>query len=214
MDDMPAKALAIPAAATVRFDPAAPTAALRRPDRAERRLAARLRAEHPDALADVYAAYGRPTFYFLVRLLGDHATAEDVQQQTFAEVWRRGTSYDPSRAGLLSWILTIARSRAIDHLRRRVPEPRDPQGALAAIDAHGAAAAEADALLERTRMAHLLSLLPDEERELLGLRFYGELSQVEIAERTGVALGTVKTRMVRGLERLRELLEAEEGVAP
>ena len=214
MEEMPAEAIAIPATAAPLPRPeVASGRGVRRPDRAERRLVSRLRAEDPDALADVYDRYGRATFGFLVRLLGDRATAEDVQQQTFTEVWRRAAAYDPARAGLLSWILTIARSRAIDHLRRRVPEPRDPQLALAAADDQAGTAAEADALLERARMSHLLSLLPDEERELLGLRFYGELSQAEIAERTGVALGTVKTRMVRGLERLRDLLEAEEGVA-
>jgi RNA polymerase sigma-70 factor (ECF subfamily) len=82
---------------------------------------------------------------------------------------------------------------------------------LALAERDAPAEEELDALLERARMAHYLGLLPDDERELLRLRFFAELSQVEIAERTGIALGTVKTRMVRGLDRLRDLLEAEEG---
>jgi RNA polymerase sigma-70 factor (ECF subfamily) len=102
--------------------------------------------------------------------------------------------------------MTIARSRAIDELRRRVPEP--DEDAVAALAAAGPRAG-ADALAERWRVAHLLTLLPPDEASA-ALRFYAELSQTEIAERTGTPLGTVKTRMVRGLERLRDLVEAED----
>ena len=139
-----------------------------------------------------------------MRLLGDRAAAEDVQQQVFTEVWRRAGDYDPRRAGLLTWLLTIARSRAIDHLRRRVPEPRDPQ-----LPDARAVPADADALLERWRLAHLLGRLPENEHALLRLRFYDELSQSEISAATGIPIGTVKARMVRGLTRLREMIEVE-----
>jgi RNA polymerase sigma-70 factor (ECF subfamily) len=88
-------------------------------DRAERRLAKRLARRDPDALRELYDLHGRATFNFLVRVLGDRAAAEDVQQQVFFEAWERGERYDPERAGLLTWLLTVARSRAIDHLRRR-----------------------------------------------------------------------------------------------
>lgn len=181
----------------------------RRPDRAEQRLAARLRTGDPDALRDVYAAHGSATFGFLLRMLNDRAAAEDVQQQVFTEVWRRAGEYDPARAGLTTWVLTIARSRAIDHLRKRVPEPRDPQGAVTLVDDGAHVPAEADALLDRFRIADLLARLPAEEHALLRMRFYGELSQQEIATATGIPLGTVKSRMVRGLLRLRELIEVE-----
>ena len=194
---------------TLRSPAAAPAATgeregRRRPDRSERRLAARLRAGDPDALADAYRTYGAATFGLLVRLLGDRAAAEDVQQQVFTEVWRRARDYDPRRAGLLTWVLTIARSRAIDHLRRRVPEPRDPQR-----PDPRAVPADADALLERWRMAHLLGRLPESERAVLRMRFYDELSQSEISAATAIPIGTVKARMVRGLTRLREMIEAE-----
>ena len=174
------------------------------PDRSERRLAARLRTGDPDALAEAYRTYGAATFGLLVRLLGDRAAAEDVQQQVFTEVWRRAGDYDPRRAGLLTWVLTIARSRGIDHLRRRVPEPRDPQ-----LPDPRAVPADADELLERWRVAHLLGRLPENERALLRLRFYDELSQSEISAATGIPIGTVKARMVRGLTRLREMIEVE-----
>jgi len=198
---MPVDALTLPAPAPA---PAAADERRRRPDRAERRLAARLRAGDADALADVHEACGAATFGLLVRMLGDRAAAEDVQQQVFTEVWQRAGAYDPRRAGLLTWVLTIARSRAIDHLRRRVPEPRDPQ-----LPDSRTVDAGADALLERWRLAQLLGRLPEAERTLLRLRFYEELSQSEITAATGIPIGTVKARMVRGLTRLREMIEAE-----
>ena len=198
---MPVDALTLPAPAPA---PAAADERRRRPDRAERRLAARLRAGDADALADVHEACGAATFGLLVRMLGDRAAAEDVQQQVFTEVWQRAGAYDPRRAGLLTWVLTIARSRAIDHLRRRVPEPRDPQ-----LPDSRTVDAGADALLERWRLAQLLGRLPEAERTVLRLRFYEELSQSEITAATGIPIGTVKARMVRGLTRLREMIEAE-----
>jgi RNA polymerase sigma-70 factor (ECF subfamily) len=201
MDEMPADALTLPAPAAA---PAAGAARRRRPDRAERRLAARLQAGDADALGDAYDAYGAATFGLLVRMLGDRGAAEDVQQQVFTEVWRRAGDYDPRRAGLVTWVLTIARSRAIDHLRRRVPEPRDPQ-----LPDPRMVEEDADALLERWRVAQLLGRLPEVERALLRLRFYDDLSQSEISAATGIPMGTVKARMVRGLTRLREMIEAE-----
>ncbi len=179
--------------------------------RTEARLARRLKDGDDDALAEVYAQVGPATFGYLLRTLGDRGAAEDVQQQVFTEVWRRAADYDPRKAGLVTWVLMIARSRAIDHLRKRVPEPQDPQAATSEVEAAQDIAGETDALVDRWRMAHYLSRLPGEERLLLQMRFYQELSQTEIADRTGVPLGTVKSRMVSGLNRLRELLEHEEG---
>jgi RNA polymerase sigma-70 factor, ECF subfamily len=174
------------------------------PTRAERRLAAALRTGDAAALEAVHAQYGATAFGYLLHTLRDRAAAEDVYQQVLTEVWRRGAQYDPARASLVTWILTIARSRAIDELRRRRPEPLDPD-----LLPESAVDAPQDDVLDRWRMTHLLGQLPVEERRLLELRFYGELSQSEIAARTGLAMGTIKSRMVRGLERLRGLMDAE-----
>jgi RNA polymerase sigma-70 factor (ECF subfamily) len=174
-------------------------------DRRERRLVASLRAGEPRALEMIHRDYGATIFGYLRHRLRDRAAAEDVFQQVLTEVWRRGREYDEGRGSLVTWILTIARSRAIDELRRRRPEPLDP----ALLPEAAGGEAPHDEVLERWRLAHLLGTLPDEERRLLELRFYGELSQSEIAEQTGLALGTVKTRMVRGLERLRRALDQE-----
>lgn len=177
-------------------------------DAEERQLAAALRAEDPGAIAAVEQRYGRMLSGFLRDALPDPASAEDVLQQVLVEVWRRGPKYDPERAGLLTWILMIARSRAIDENRRRRPEPIDP---ATIAERGGSVGAEADPLLERWRLAGLLDRIPQEEATALRLRFYEELAQPQIAERMGIPLGTVKTRMVRGLARLRQLIVEEEG---
>jgi RNA polymerase sigma-70 factor, ECF subfamily len=163
----------------------------------------------PLALDGVYEEYGPTVLGYLTNVLGDRGAAEDVHQQVFLEVWQRAPAYDPERGSVLTWVMTIARSRAIDELRRRVPEPRDPNGAPALV-ADQDPAASPEALVERWRVAHLLSRLRPDEAELLRMRFYEGLSQSEIAERTGIPLGTVKMRMVAALRRLRGLIEEEE----
>ncbi len=173
-----------------------------------------LRERRPEAMALVMEAHGRTLLGYLAQMLGDRATAEDVLQQVLLEIWQRAASYDPDRAGLLTWALTIARSRAIDELRRRVPEPVDPALLADRAESTAGVPSEAEQLLEQWRMAGLLERLPRAEANLLRLRFYDGLSQSEIAERTGIAIGTVKSRMVTGLCQLRDLLEAEEGGVP
>ena len=104
----------------------------------------------------------------------------------------------------------IARSRAIDQLRRRVPEPHDPEDTVARPNR--AAISEQDpndALLEQWRIAQLLTRLPSQQATMLRMRFYDGLSQRDIAAQTGIPLGTVKMRMVQALERLRQLLDEE-----
>jgi RNA polymerase sigma-70 factor (ECF subfamily) len=172
----------------------------------EASLAEGIRRRDPNALDAAYAEYGRTVFAYLARTIGDHAAAEDVQQQVFVDVWQRGPTFDPGRGRLFTWIMTIARSRAIDQLRKRIPEPRDP--AVAAQSAEPQAD-ETERAIERWRVAHMLRRIPSDEAAMLRLRFYEGLSQSEISERTGVPLGTVKMRMVQALERLRTLVGEE-----
>lgn len=160
------------------------------------------------AIEQLYERHARTIFSFLVSKLGDRAAAEDVHQQVFAELWRRSTEYDPKRAKLFTWVMLIARSRATDHLRRSVPVPHEPSAAAALLDER-AGAEPTEELIERWRVAELLRRVPAEEAGILRMRFYEGLSQREIAERTGTALGTVKMRMVQALERMRALIEAE-----
>lgn len=178
----------------------------------EDRLAAGLRRGDPDALAQAHRDYGAAVLGYLRRVMGDAGSAEDVHQDVFLEVWRRGPSFDPTRASLGTWILMIARSRAIDHMRKRVPEPRDPfaPGGFAVSEREDDPETSPDALVERWGMAMRLGRLPEHEAAVLRMRFHEDLSQTEIAERTGVPLGTVKTHMVRGLRRLRAMLDEED----
>jgi RNA polymerase sigma-70 factor, ECF subfamily len=182
-----------------------PTGRERR-DRAEARLADKLRAGDDDALAVFEELYGRVLGGFLRDSLVDPGAVEEVRQQVLTEIWKRGRDYDPSRASVLTWALMIARSRAADERRRRRPVPVD-----VSVLEEAPADPELEPLLDRWRLAGLLEQIPAEEAETLRLRFYGGLSQSMIAERTGAPLGTVKTRMVRGLARLRGLIDEEEG---
>lgn len=184
-----------------------------RDSREENAIARGLRKRRRGGLERAYAAYGGSVLGYLQRALGDRGAAEDVTQQVFLEVWRRGPQYDAGRGSVFTWVMTIARSRAIDHQRKRVPEPRDtsdPASPFAQAESP-AAARELDELLDRWRVAGLLRRIPADEAYLLRMRFFEELSQSEIAARTGIPLGTVKMRMVKALGRLREMIEEDDG---
>lgn len=168
-----------------------------------------LRRREQDAVEQLYQEYGGVTFGYLMRVLRDRGAAEDVQQQVFTEVWRRGPDYDPQRGGLLTWIMQIARSRAIDQLRKRVPEPVDPADRKSTeIPDHDVSISD---LHEDWQISFLLQKLPLEEAQILKMRFVEDKSQSEIATETGMPLGTVKMRMVKGLGRLREHVADERG---
>lgn len=170
----------------------------------ERRIVAGLRRRDPDAVRTLYAEYGPSTLALLRNTLHDRSAAEDVCQQVLIEVWERSPSYDPDRASLRTWLGTIARSRAIDHMRRRIPEPRDPsrQSTLGESE-------PATDLVERMAVAELLQQLPHDESEVVWLHFHFGLSQSQIAAHTGAPLGTVKSRTASALRRLRTMLDEE-----
>lgn len=173
----------------------------------ERRIARRLARRDPSGLAELHALTGRAAYAVIVGIVKDRGHAEDVHQQTFAELWRRAGQFDPARGTLLSWVLTVARSRALDHVRRRADAPVDGE-VLVALG--GAAEDRAfDDVIDRAYVAEALDRLPAQERDVLRMRFWEGLSQQEIAEHTGVPLGTVKSRMLSGLRTLRQHLEAQ-----
>ena len=165
-------------------------------------LGTRLAAGEEGAINEVYAALGPMVLGYLRRFVA-RDEAEDVLQRVFYEVWRNRDRYDPTRS-LEAWVLGIARKRAIDQLRRRhativpIEELRD----LAGDD--GRELAERYARASEVRGA--LERLPREQREVLTLAYFGDLTQTEIADRLGVPLGTVKARTFRGLRRLAGIL--------
>lgn len=167
-------------------------------------VAARLRRRDPRAIEDLYREVAGRVLGYLVGVLRDRGAAEDVLQEVFAEAWKRGRSYDPARGSAEAWIMTMAKSRAIDHLRKRVPEPREP------ASEQEDPATRADDLHERWRIAALLDRLPADEAALLRMRFHAGFSQSQIAETTGTPLGTVKMRMASAMKSLRVMMVEEE----
>lgn len=173
----------------------------------ERRIARRLARRDQQALVEVHELTSRAAFAAIVSIVRDRGYAEDVHQQVYAEVWRRADQFDPQRGTLLSWVLTIARSRALDHVRRRADLPTEAEALAHLGGAEDDAAYEA--ILDRALIGEALARIPEQERELLRLRFWEGLSQSEIAQRTGQPLGTVKSRMLSGLRTVKLHLEAE-----
>jgi RNA polymerase sigma factor (sigma-70 family) len=165
-------------------------------------LGARLAAGEEGAITECYSALGPMVLGYLRRFVA-RDEAEDVLQRVFYEVWRNRDRYDPTRS-LEAWVLGIARKRAIDQLRRRHANvvPIEELREIAGDD--GRELAERYARAVEVRGA--LERLPREQREVLTLAYFGELSQTEIAGRLGLPLGTVKARTFRGLRRLADLL--------
>ena len=165
-------------------------------------LGVRLAAGEEGAINDCYSSLGPMVLGYLRRFV-PRDEAEDVLQRVFYEIWKNRDRYDPARS-LEAWVLGIARKRAIDQLRRRhanvvpIEELRD----IAGDD--GRELAERYARANEVRGA--LERLPAEQREVLALAYFGDLTQTEIADRLGVPLGTVKARAFRGLRRLGGIL--------
>lgn len=158
------------------------------------------------AFSDFYDRYASLAFSLLRRMLVQPAEAEEVLQEVFWQVWQEARSYDQGRGSPEAWLLNRARSRAIDKLRsiRRRREtfvaPLDEGMAAAGPDARSNPGNQA---ADQQQVETALALLSDAQRQVIELAFYEGLTQSEIAVRLGEPLGTIKTRMRLGLERLR-----------
>ena len=159
-----------------------------------------------DALGILYDRFGRLAYGVAFRILRDAALAEDAVQEAFLAVWRSADAYKRERAKPSTWILTVVHRRAVDLVRREQRRRGEP---LEAAPEPTTAPADEDVTLRDRRAAvrAALDALPGDQRQALELAYYGGLTQSEIAERLGVPLGTIKSRMFAGLGRLRELLE-------
>ena len=167
-----------------------------------------------DALAELYDRIGRIAYGLALRVLRDDRLAEDAVQDGFLSVWRTAAAFRPERAKASTWVLTLVHRRAVDLVRREERRRAEPLAEEVSV-AEAAESTEEAAWLrfERERVQAALGQLPDNQREALELAYYGGFSQAELAERLGVPLGTIKSRMFAGLARLRELLDdsAQEG---
>ena len=167
------------------------------------------------ALGELYDRVGRVAYGLAYRVLRDERLSEDAVQEGFLALWRRAAAFRAERAKASTWILTLVHRRAVDLVRREERRRTEPLGdEVGAEAAQGEATEEAAWLrFERERVQAALRQLPDVQREAIELAYYGGFSQSELAERLGVPLGTIKSRMFAGLARLRELLDdtASEG---
>ena len=161
------------------------------------------------ALREVFDRTSAKLMGICLRVLKDREEAEDVLQDVYVSVWRRAGSFDPARASPITWLATIARNRAIDRLRSR-----RSQGSSAPVEAIMEMAderpdgfAQAAAKDEGERVRHCLSTLEGRAQELIRVAFFDGLSYSDLAARAGVPLGTCKSWIRRGLQRLRDCLE-------
>jgi len=188
-------------------------------EQADQREAALLRAVargDERAFGEVYDLYGSILFGLLLRILNSRAEAEDVLQEVFLQVWQRAAQFDETRGRPFTWLVTLARSRAIDRLRATGSRERATDAAFA--DAlSDSQAGTLDAVEETFRseqaatVRRALASIPEEQRRALLLAYVEGLSQTEIAARLKQPLGTVKTRMRSGLLKLRALLRENVG---
>ena len=161
------------------------------------------------ALAELYDRNARLVFSLALRILQNRADAEDVVQDVFAQVWAQAGRYDTTRGAVAAWMLTMARSRAIDKLRSRTARPEIASEARIVEDVPDAAAQQDLQLLSAEQVETLkgaLNELPASQRIALELAYYEGLTHAEIAERLSEPLGTVKTRIRQAVIRLRESL--------
>ncbi len=157
------------------------------------------------ALAVLFAEYGTAVYSLTRRVLNDDTLAQEAAQDTFLKVWRNPRAWESSKGQFSSWLLTLARYTAIDRLRREKRQTHQN------TDLHDEIAASDDAddapALDRDQMRALLEHLPDEQRILIEMAFFKGMKHSELAAALNLPLGTVKTRVRLGLQKLRRLLE-------
>jgi RNA polymerase sigma-70 factor (ECF subfamily) len=179
-------------------------------DRTDRAVMERLASGDLGSLEQLYDQYGAMSFSIAYRITGDRASAEDVVQEAFLGAWRNAARYADARGSVKTWLLSIVHHRAIDAVRRRRPTTELPEheGAMPAPLVLPDTWTEISASLDRESVRAALATLSNVQREAIELAYFGGLTQSEIAERTGVPLGTVKGRMRLGLDALRAAMLA------
>ncbi len=157
------------------------------------------------AFAELFAHFAPRVKAFLMRSGGDPVIAEECAQEVMVTLWQKAHLFDPSRASVATWIFTIARNKRIDVLRRqRRPEPEELTWGP------GAEPDQADVLAlqqESQQLRQAIAGLPEKQRALIQQAYFGEMSHGEIAEATGLPLGTIKSRIRLALDRLRHAMK-------
>jgi RNA polymerase sigma-70 factor (ECF subfamily) len=172
-----------------------------------RRIAER---SDPAAFRELFEAYGPRVKAYMMRQGADAGTAEDLAQETLLTVWRKAALYSGDKGSMTTWVFAIARNLRIDRLRREVPWQELPEGRLAeASDEPLPDEAMADKERQQ-RVQAALAALPHEQKEVVALAYLEGLSHSEIADRLGMPLGTVKSRMRIAYQKIRQTLENAE----
>jgi RNA polymerase sigma-70 factor (ECF subfamily) len=189
-----------------------PPASNRGGDPADASLLQRMAAGDELALGTLYDRWHQLVHAVVARIVRGRGEIDDVVEEAFWQAWRQASRFDQGRGSVRTWLLTIARSRALDRVRavkRLHEEPLDGEHAEVAAQATAESDPGRDAEATERRVVVLAALaeLPPEQREALELGYFGGLSQSEIAERTGQPLGTIKTRIRLAMQKLRGRLQ-------
>jgi RNA polymerase sigma factor (sigma-70 family) len=192
----------------------------RRPDDPSRdaEVMRRIREGDRSAVDELYQRFRRPAFALARRILADDALAEDVLQEVFLSVWRDPAAFDRGRGSVASWLLAVVHHKAVDAVRREESQRRrqvmaEDELALDAPMATRDVEEEAWSRVVAAQVRTALGVLSASQREALTLAYYGGYTQREVAALTGTPLGTVKTRMLAGMRRLRQELGGPPGGA-
>ncbi|MCA1558267.1 MAG: sigma-70 family RNA polymerase sigma factor [Acidobacteria bacterium] len=162
------------------------------------------------ALEQLYVRYRLILFGLLLRILHSRAEAEDCLQEVFLQVWRQARGFDEARGRPFTWLVTMARSRAIDRLRSLASRDRTAQtAAREVVDEISDAVTDAIRSEQNETVRAALNALPEEQRRVLELAYFEGLTQSEIATRLNQPLGTIKTRTRAAMMKLREMLAGE-----
>ena len=166
------------------------------------------------AFAELFDYFAPRVKSFLLRFGTDMSMAEEIAQEAMIMVWRRAETYDSRQSAASTWIFTIARNKRIDRLRREnrpLPDMTDPAVMPESIETGEIQVAR---MQQEKKIRHALKNLPEEQAKMIFSAYYEEKSHREIAEESGVALGTVKSRIRLALNRMRAQIDEDEGITP
>ncbi|MET7803329.1 RNA polymerase sigma factor [Micromonospora chersina] len=175
-------------------------------------LATRFRDGDEAALREAYDRYGRAVLHLATTTLANRSDAEDVTQATFVAAWLGRETFDPAKGSLIGWLLGIGRRKVVDRIRVATRETRVVE-TVKQLPEPVSTGPDPDTVVDRLVVADELARLPDEQRRMLELAFYDDLTHQQIATVTGVPLGTVKSHIRRGMQSLKRRWEVD-GAAP
>ena len=167
-----------------------------------------------NALGELYDRYGRLVYSLAFQVLGDSATAEEVSQEVFLQIWNKAGTYQAQQGKVITWLTSVARHKAIDSLRRKGARPEGHQVEFESDDESDLVdpiGVEEQVVLSQRSLAvrRAISHLPPDQKKALAMAYFKGMTQQEVADAIGEPLGTVKTRIRLGMLKLRQFLEGE-----